>query len=106
MVTTMKSRSISLRAQRSWGPPFFLSAPQHPSALLSEVERRPPSTRLLQAEPAAPVMPTNGEFIMANTWWTVGTIARQLHIHHSVQRRVLAQAGLPRIGRPLQPVSM
>lgn len=32
--------------------------------------------------------------------WTVGTIARQLHIHHSVVRRVLAQAGLPRIGRP------
>jgi len=32
--------------------------------------------------------------------WLVGTIARQLHIHHSVVRRVLAQAGLPRIGRP------
>jgi len=29
--------------------------------------------------------------------WTVGTIARQLHVHHSVVRRVLAQAGLPRI---------
>jgi hypothetical protein len=28
--------------------------------------------------------------------WTIGTIARQLHIHHSVVRRVLAQAGLPR----------
>jgi hypothetical protein len=27
--------------------------------------------------------------------WTIGTIARQLHIHHSVVRRVLAQAGLP-----------
>ena len=27
--------------------------------------------------------------------WTVGTIARQLHIHHSVVRRVLMQAGLP-----------
>ena len=26
--------------------------------------------------------------------WTVGTIARQLHVHHSVVRRVLAQAGL------------
>jgi hypothetical protein len=25
--------------------------------------------------------------------WTMGTIARQLHIHHSVVRRVLAQAG-------------
>src|SRR6202046_5008964 len=32
--------------------------------------------------------------------WTIGTIARQLHIHHSVVRRVLAQAGLPRVGRP------
>lgn len=30
--------------------------------------------------------------------WTVGTIARQLHVHRSVVRRVLAQAGLPRIG--------
>ena len=30
--------------------------------------------------------------------WTMGTIARQLHIHHSVVRRVLAQAGLPRLG--------
>ena len=28
--------------------------------------------------------------------WTIGTIARQLHVHHSVVRRVLAQAGLPR----------
>jgi transposase len=27
--------------------------------------------------------------------WRVGTIARQLHVHHSVVRRVLAQAGLP-----------
>ena len=27
--------------------------------------------------------------------WTAGTIARQLHVHHSVVRRVLAQAGLP-----------
>ena len=32
--------------------------------------------------------------------WTMGTIARQLHIHHSVVRRVLAQAGLPRVGPP------
>ena len=30
--------------------------------------------------------------------WTAGTIARQLQVHHSVVRRVLAQAGLPRIG--------
>jgi hypothetical protein len=35
--------------------------------------------------------------------WTVGTIARQLHIHHSVVRRVLAQAGLPRVGPPSRP---
>jgi len=27
--------------------------------------------------------------------WRVGTIARQLHVHHDVVRRVLAQAGLP-----------
>jgi transposase len=32
--------------------------------------------------------------------WTMGTIARQLHIHHGVVRRVLAQAGLPRVGPP------
>ena len=30
--------------------------------------------------------------------WTIGAIARQLHIHNGVVRRVLAQAGLPRIG--------
>ena len=35
--------------------------------------------------------------------WTMGTIARQLHIHHSVVRRVLAQAGLPRVGPPPGP---
>src|ERR1700732_2434969 len=35
--------------------------------------------------------------------WTMGTIARQLHIHHSVVRRVLAQAGLPRVGPPRRP---
>ena len=35
--------------------------------------------------------------------WTIGTIARQLHVHHSVVRRVLAQAGLPRIGPPPRP---
>jgi transposase len=28
--------------------------------------------------------------------WTIGTIAAQLHVHHSVVQRVLAQAGLPR----------
>src|SRR6202140_1183224 len=35
--------------------------------------------------------------------WTMGTIARQLHIHHSVVRRGLAQAGLPRVGPPSRP---
>ena len=35
--------------------------------------------------------------------WTVGTIARQLHVHHSVVRRVLAQAGLPRMGAAQRP---
>ena len=27
--------------------------------------------------------------------WRVGTIARQLHVHHGTVARVLAQAGLP-----------
>jgi transposase len=35
--------------------------------------------------------------------WTIGTIATQLHVHHSVVQRVLAQAGLPRIGPPPRP---
>jgi transposase len=35
--------------------------------------------------------------------WKVGTIARQLHVHHDVVRRVLAQAGLPRPGPPPRP---
>ena len=35
--------------------------------------------------------------------WRVGTIAGQLHVHHSVVTRVLAQAGLPRIGPPARP---
>src|SRR4051794_7370313 len=35
--------------------------------------------------------------------WTIGTIARQLHVHHSVVRRVLAQAGLPGIGAASRP---
>lgn len=35
--------------------------------------------------------------------WTVGTIARQLHVHHSVVRRVLAQAGLPQLGGAPRP---
>ena len=30
--------------------------------------------------------------------WMIGTIARQLHVHYSVVRRVQAQAGLPGIG--------
>jgi hypothetical protein len=32
--------------------------------------------------------------------WTMGTIARQLHVHYSVVSRVLAQAGLPLTGPP------
>jgi transposase len=32
--------------------------------------------------------------------WRVGTIAGQLHVHHATVKRVLAQAGLPRIGAP------
>jgi transposase len=32
--------------------------------------------------------------------WRVGTIARQLHVHHGTVARVLAQAGLPRCGAP------
>jgi transposase len=35
--------------------------------------------------------------------WPVGTIARQLHVHHGVVRRVLAQAGLPRLGPSPRP---
>lgn len=35
--------------------------------------------------------------------WPIGTIARQLHVHHSVVRRVLAQAGLPRGGASPRP---
>ena len=30
--------------------------------------------------------------------WRVGTIARQLHVHHGSVERILRQAGLPRIG--------
>ena len=33
----------------------------------------------------------------------MGTIARQLHVHHSTVRRVLAQAGLPQAGPPPRP---
>jgi transposase len=32
--------------------------------------------------------------------WRVGSIARQLHVHHGTVLRVLAQAGLPRNGTP------
>ena len=28
--------------------------------------------------------------------WRIGTIARQLHIHHSVVRRVLSESGIPK----------
>ena len=30
--------------------------------------------------------------------WRCGTIARQLHVHRGTVQRVLAQAGLPRVG--------
>jgi hypothetical protein len=55
----------------------------------------------------AMVMPPDIEAQMLRYYhaekWTVGTIARQLHIHHSMVRRVLAQAGLPRIGAAQRP---
>jgi transposase len=35
--------------------------------------------------------------------WKVGTVAAQLHVHHTVVQRVLAQAGLPRPGPPRRP---
>lgn len=35
--------------------------------------------------------------------WRVGTISAQLGVHHSTVSRVLAQAGLPRIGAPRRP---
>jgi hypothetical protein len=38
--------------------------------------------------------------------WRVGTIARQLHVHSETVARVLAQAGLPRIGPPQRPLKI
>lgn len=35
--------------------------------------------------------------------WRMGTIARQLGVHHGTVARVLHQAGLPRPGAPLRP---
>jgi transposase len=35
--------------------------------------------------------------------WTVGTIARQLGVHHATVDRVLSQAGLPKAERPHRP---
>ena len=35
--------------------------------------------------------------------WRVGTIARQLGIHHGTVDRVLSQAGLPKVARPHRP---
>jgi len=35
--------------------------------------------------------------------WRVGTIARQLRLHPDTVSRVLAQAGLPRLGPPQRP---
>lgn len=32
--------------------------------------------------------------------WRIGTIARQLHVHHGTVMRVLAQSGMPRTGPP------
>jgi transposase len=36
--------------------------------------------------------------------WRIGTIARQLRVHSDTVARVLAQAGLPRIGPPQRPL--
>jgi len=35
--------------------------------------------------------------------WRVGTIARQLGVHHGTVARVLSQAGLPALGQPARP---
>ena len=35
--------------------------------------------------------------------WRIGTIVRQLRVHPETVARVLAQAGLPRIGAPQRP---
>ncbi len=35
--------------------------------------------------------------------WRAGTIARHLHVHHNTVQRVLAQAGLPRLGPAPRP---
>jgi transposase len=36
--------------------------------------------------------------------WPVGTLARQLHVHHSTVRRVLGQAGIPAAHQYLRPL--
>jgi hypothetical protein len=38
--------------------------------------------------------------------WRCGTIARQLRVHRGTVQRVLAQAGLPRIGPMLRPAQI
>lgn len=38
--------------------------------------------------------------------WRVGTISAQLGVHHSAVSRVLAQAGLPRLGAPPRPSAL
>jgi transposase len=38
--------------------------------------------------------------------WRIGTIARQLRVHSETVARVLAQAGLPRIGPPQRPLKI
>jgi len=60
-----------------------------------------------QRDPDAMVTPPDIEAQILRYYhaekWTAGTIARQLHVHHSVVRRVLAQAGLPRVGAAQRP---
>src|ERR1700712_4586315 len=55
-----------------------------------------------QRGPNAMVMPPDIEAQILRYYhaekWTVGTIARQLHVHHSVVRRGVGQAGPPQIG--------
>jgi hypothetical protein len=60
-----------------------------------------------QRDPDAMVTPPDIEAQILRYYhaekWTAGTIARQLCLHHSVVRRVLAQAGLPRVGAAQRP---
>ena len=38
--------------------------------------------------------------------WRIGTISRQLRVHPETVARVLAQAGLPRLGPPQRPLKI